>query len=191
MDEFNRKAAGLDNITGLVGNELVTIQLLMLLQFELDQTEGKRRGMDGGVDCLQHIGQSADMVFMSVRNKEAAKLLLIFYEIGNVGNDEIDAVHIVLGKTEAAVNNDHILSVLQNGHVFSDFIQTAQRNNFQFICQLMTTPFDISKSKYVDVPNGRNAADPAEKMIAPYIMERRKKPPVPAQKTELLYLRIL
>lgn len=41
----------------------------------------------------------------------------------------------------------------------------------------MTTPFDISKSKYVDVPNGRNAADPAEKMIAPYIMERRKNRP--------------
>ena len=43
--------------------------------------------------------------------------------------DKVHTVHVVLGKSQAAVDDNHILAILQDGHIFTDFIQTAQRNN--------------------------------------------------------------
>ena len=144
VDEFHGKAAGLDDVAGLVGDELGLGHHVMLLQLELDEAQRQRRGVDGGVDRLQNVGQGADVVLMAVGDEEAAQLLLVFRKIGNVGNDQVNAVHIVLREAEAAVHHDHILSVLQDGHVLSDLIQAAQRNNFQFICQYLTTPLLVS-----------------------------------------------
>ena len=93
--------------------------------------------MDRGVDRLQDIGDAADVVLMPVGDEEAAQLLLVVDEIGDVGDHKIHAVHIVLGKAQAAVDHDHVLAVLEHGHILSDFIQSAQRNNFQFFCQFV------------------------------------------------------
>ena len=59
-----------------------------------------------------------------------------FRQIAEIGDHQIHAIHIFIGETDTAVHHDHVLAVFQNGDVFSDFIQTAQRDNFQFFCQI-------------------------------------------------------
>ena len=85
--------------------------------------------MDGGIDGLQHIGQSADVILVSVGDKEATELLLVLGKVGHIGDHQIHAVHIVLGKAQAAVDDDHILAILQDGEILSDLVETAQRDD--------------------------------------------------------------
>ena len=96
---------------------------------------GQARRIDGRVDPVHHIRQRADVVLVAVGDEEAAELLLIFCKIGDVRNDKVHAVHVVLGEAEAAVDDDHVLAVFQHGHVLADLIQTAERNDLQFFCQ--------------------------------------------------------
>ena len=93
--------------------------------------------MNRCVDCLQDVGQGTDVVLMPVGDEEATQLLLIFDEVGYVRDDQVDAVHIVLRKTEAAVHTDHVLTVLQHSHILADLVQTAKRDYFQFFCQMI------------------------------------------------------
>ena len=72
------------------------------------------------------------MVFMTMGNHQTANAGFIRFQIAEVRNDHVNAVHIVFRETHAAVNQQDIFSVLNGGDVFSDFTQTAQRDNFQF-----------------------------------------------------------
>ena len=64
------------------------------------------------------------MILMAVGDEKAAQLFQIADEVGNVGNHQIYAVHIVLRKSQTAVHNNHIFAILQNGHVLSNFVQS-------------------------------------------------------------------
>ena len=57
----------------------------------------------------------------------------IFLKIGRIGNDKVDAQHIVIGKSETAVNYDNVVAVFNHGDVFSDFSDTSERNNFKLL----------------------------------------------------------
>ena len=62
--------------------------------------------------------------------------VLVGHKIGKIGDDQIDAVHVFLREAHAAVDHDHILPVLQDGTVLADLVKAAQRDNFQFFCQM-------------------------------------------------------
>ena len=142
VNEFHAEAAGLYHIAGLVGNELDLVRQLVLLQLQLDQPVGHGGAMDGAIDLLHGIGNGADVVLVTVGDEHASQFFLIGYQVGKVGNHQIHAVHILLREAHAAVDDDHILAVFQDGDVFADLIQTAQGDNFQFFCQ-KNTPFRV------------------------------------------------
>ena len=135
MDELHGEAARLHDVAGVMGHELRLAHKVVLLELELDEAQRQRRGVHGGIDGLQHIRQRADVVLVAVGDEEAAELLLVFRKIGDVRNDKVHAVHVVLGEAEAAVDDDHVLAVFQHGHVLADLIQTAERNDLQFFYQ--------------------------------------------------------
>ena len=135
MDELHLEAAGLDYIAGLVGDELDGVRQLMLLQLQLDQSIGHGGAVDGAVDLLHAVGNGTDVILMSVGNEHTPQLLLVCRQVGKIGNDQINAVHIFIRETNAAVDDDHVLAILQDGDVLADFIQAAQGNNFQFFSQ--------------------------------------------------------
>ena len=130
VDEFHGEAARLDRLSGLVGEELDGLFQMVLLQLELDDARRQARGMDGAVELLHGVGNAADMVLVAVRQEQAADLLLVLHKIGHVRNDQIDAVHVVLGEAEAAVHDDDVLAVFQNGDILADLIETAKRDDF-------------------------------------------------------------
>ena len=69
------------------------------------------------------------MVLVSVGDKNAAYLVCVFNEIADVRNDKVDTRHILVGKSHTAIDNDHIIPVLKNGHILSDLLNTAKTHN--------------------------------------------------------------
>ncbi len=62
--------------------------------------------------------------------EHAADAVLVLDEIRHVGDDKIDAVHILVREAQAAVDDDDILAVFQHGHILTDLIQAAKRDDF-------------------------------------------------------------
>ena len=141
MDEFHTEASGLHHVAGLVGDELDLVRQPVFLQLQLNQTVGHSGAMDGTVNFPHGVGNGTDVVLVAVGDEEAPQLFLVFHQVGEVGDHQIHAVHVLLREAHAAVYHDHVLAVLQDGDVLADLIQTAQRDNFQFFCQ-KNTPFD-------------------------------------------------
>ena len=106
----------------------------MLLQFEPDETGGKAGAVDGHVDLLEHVRDGAHMVLVAVGDEQAPDPGPVLDEVADVGNDEVDAVHVVPGEGHAAVHHDDLAAVLIGGHVLADLIETAQGDDFQFFC---------------------------------------------------------
>ena len=130
MDELHREGPGLHHIPRLAGNDLRFVQQAVLLQLQPDQPRGHAGGVNWGVDGAQHIGQRANVVLVAVGDEDAPDLGLVFDQVAHVGDDHVDAVHIVVGETHAAVHDNDIVAELVYGHVLADLIQTAKRNNF-------------------------------------------------------------
>ena len=74
------------------------------------------------------------MVLVSVGEKDAPDPGLILDQIAVIGNDHVNAVHIVVRETHTAVNDNDVVLILDDGHVLADLIQSAKRNDLQFFC---------------------------------------------------------
>ena len=122
VDKFDLKASGLNDVSGLMGDQLDRVGQAVLLQLQTDQAVGEGRPMHRRVDGLQYVGQGTDVILMPVGDEEAVQLLLMIDQIGHVGDHKIHAVHIVFGEAESAVYDNHILAVFQNGDILPDFI---------------------------------------------------------------------
>jgi len=103
MDEFHGEFAGLDHVARLAGDDLGLVQQPVLLQLQADQAGAHPGGIDGGVQGAEDIGQRADMVLVSVGDENPPDLVLVFDQVADVGDDHVDAVHVVIGETHATV----------------------------------------------------------------------------------------
>ena len=137
MDKLHLEHAGPDHVSRLAGVDLGGGEQVVLRQLELHQAGGHPGGVDGCVDVPQHIGEGADVILVAVGEEDAPNLGLILNQVAVVGNDHVDAVHIVVGKAHAAVHHDNVVPVFVDGHVLADLVESAQRNDFQFFCHIV------------------------------------------------------
>ena len=87
-----------------------------------------------GLGMVDHpLLQKACMVIVGMGQEDAPQLVLIFLQIGDVGDDHVHAQQIFVGEGHAGVNDDHILAVFQNSHVLADLVETAQRDDPQLL----------------------------------------------------------
>ena len=117
----------------------------MLLELQADQSRGQAGAVDGHIDLLEDVGDGPDMVLVAVGDEQTADAVLVLGEVAHVGNDKVDAVHIVAGKSHAAVHDDDLAAVLIHGHVLADLVQPAERDDLQIFCQNAFTPYESSK----------------------------------------------
>ena len=66
------------------------------------------------------------MVLVTVGYKQTAKLFLVIFEIAEIGNNKIDAEHIVLGEGDAAIDDYYIVLVFKSGTVHTYSVDTAE-----------------------------------------------------------------
>ena len=85
------------------------------------------------------------MVLVAVGNENAQDLTLVFNKVADVRNNHVDAVHVIVWESHAAVYNNNVVAILVNSQVLADLIETAQRNNFQFFSH--NNSFSNNKAK--------------------------------------------
>ena len=134
MDELHSELAGSDALARLHRDELGAFHQPMLLQLQLDEPRGEPGAVDGHVQLLEHIGNGAHVILVPVGDEQTPDAGPVLDEVADVGNDEVDAVHVVPGEGHAAVHHDDLAAVLIGGHVLADLIETAQGDDFQFFC---------------------------------------------------------
>ncbi len=66
------------------------------------------------------------MVFVAVRQDDGFDEMAILFEIGDVGNDEVDAEQFGFGEHHAGVNDDDGVAKAKGHHVHAEFPQAAQ-----------------------------------------------------------------
>ena len=103
------------------------------------------------------------MVLVAVGDDNAAQLVLVLQDIGVVGQDEVDARLLVIGEHEAGIDHDHVVSVLEHGHVLADPVKTTKRDDLEggfFLWHCWGNPFLVVNTygirRYlVSGPDGR------------------------------------
>ena len=135
VDEFHIKFPHLNHFPGLHGDQLGLFEQAVFLQLQLDEPGGQTGAVYRHIHLLENVGDGPDVVLMSVGDEQAPDAPLVFHQIGYVGNYQIDAVHISVRESHAAVHYDDFSAVFVYGHVFADLVEAAKRDDLHFFCQ--------------------------------------------------------
>ena len=72
------------------------------------------------------------MVFVPVGEDDAADVLAVFDQVGDVGDDDIDAEQLGFREHEAGIDDDDVVAPA-NGHaVHAELAETAEGDDLQF-----------------------------------------------------------
>ena len=84
-------------------------------------------------DLAQHVGQGADVVLVAVGEDDRLDVVGAVAQVGEVGQDEVDAVHLGGREHQPGVDDDDPAVVLDHGHVLADLAEAAQGQHSQFL----------------------------------------------------------
>ena len=83
------------------------------------------------VRSCSRYGRAPVWVLVAVGDDDAAELLLVLQDVGVIGQDEVDAGLPLVREHEAGVYQDHVVPVLEGGHVLADAVQAPQRDDLE------------------------------------------------------------
>ena len=132
VDQLHLHAPGTEALARLHGDDLHLLEQAELRQLDLHQPRSQAGGVDRRGQLLQHIRQRADVILMSVREHDSPDLFGVFLQVGDVRDDHVDAVHLLVRKAHTAVDHHNVTAVLIGRHVLADLAESAERNDFQF-----------------------------------------------------------
>ena len=138
-NKFNAEAAEAEYIAGFFGEYLSIVQQIMLFELEFNKRRSERSRVYGNVQVMNNIRHCADMILVTVGYNNAAHLFGICFKIRNVGNNNVNAVHILVRKAKSAVNNDYIRAKFNGCHILADLSKTAKGNDFKLMSHILTS----------------------------------------------------
>ena len=122
------------NATASAGDQRHLVGEAVLVQLQLDEARRHPGGIDGGVHIPHEVGDGPDVVLMAVGDEDGPDAVPVLDQVGEVGNDHVNAIHVVIREAHAHVHQDNVVAVLIDGEVLADLVETAERNDFQFFC---------------------------------------------------------
>lgn len=91
---------------------------------------------DGNVATLaQQIRDAADVVLVPVRQNDGNDVVEAIPDATPVGEDDVDAGLMLLGKQHAAVDDEQLSVEFEDGHVPADLAETARRDHAKVPCR--------------------------------------------------------
>ena len=100
-------------------------------QLDIDEGGGQRSAVNGnGGELVHHEGHSSDVILVTVGEDDGLEPVPVLRKIGYIGNNGVDAVHIVVGKADPAVDDYHLVTVLVDVHIFADLVKSAESGEF-------------------------------------------------------------
>ncbi len=58
----------------------------------------------GALKLGEDVGQGAGVVFVAVGDDDAPQLVAVLEDVGDIGDDQVDAQHLLFGEHEAGVD---------------------------------------------------------------------------------------
>ena len=111
-------------------DELGVAQEAVLVELRLDHAEREARAPHlAHADLAHDVRQRADVILVPVREDDGVDAARGLAQVGEVGQDEIDAGHLVAREREAAVDQDAALALLDHAEVVADLAQAAERDD--------------------------------------------------------------
>ena len=114
------------SLTSLSSTDL---EQAVLVELRLDEGEREAAAVDRLVELLEHEGQRAVVVLVAVRDDEGEHVVAALQQPADVGEDEVDAEHLVARELDAAVEDHDLAAVLDGGHVLADLAEAAERDD--------------------------------------------------------------
>src|SRR5512147_161552 len=125
-DELYLETTQLHHVQGPDAPKIGLLVQIVLPQFLPDEPERESRSVDRDLELLQKEGEGSDMVLVSVGQDHAADAGLVFDEVGEVGDHDVDAEHLCVGEHEARVDHHDVVAAFEHGHVEPDLAHAAQ-----------------------------------------------------------------
>ena len=97
----------------------------------LHQRQRERGAVNRHVQLRKQKRNAADVVFMAVRQDQAADHLPVFLQVGEIGRDDVDAQQFRIGKHHSRIDDDDVVAVTDGHRVHAELAQSAQRNYLQ------------------------------------------------------------
>ena len=97
----------------------------VFFELAVDVGEGELGAVDGDVELGENPGQAADVVFVAMGEDDGADVLLVFDEVGDVGDDDVDAEEFGLGEHEAGIDDDDVVFVAEGEAVHTELAESA------------------------------------------------------------------
>ena len=131
--ELHAEASQIDGLSVFNHLSLNGAQHIVLFQFMLNQPDSQLRPVYRRRNILQHVGQGADVILMSVRDHKTLHLVNIVFQVGDIRNYQVNSQHIIAREGKSAVHYNNTVLVLEGRHVHSDLLQASERNNFYLV----------------------------------------------------------
>ena len=112
--------------------QIGVVQQSVLFELVFDVGQGELRAPDRNVQLAENPGQGADVVFVPVGENDAFHPLPVFDQVGNIGNNNVDAQQFGFGKHQAGVDDDDIVTPAHGHAVHSELAQAAEGYDVQF-----------------------------------------------------------
>ena len=126
------KNSGFEALVGAHLAEVSVVEQSVLVEFVFDVGEGEFGAPDWNFELRKKPWQRADMVFVAVSENDASNALAIFDEIGDVGDDDVDAEEFGLGEHESGIDDDDVIAPAHGHTVHAEFAQATERDNLKF-----------------------------------------------------------
>ncbi len=135
VDEGVRDADGHDGecaegeaVAGEDFDEFGVVEEAMLFELAFDVGEGELGTVDGDVEVRQDPRKAADVILVSVGEDDAADFAAVLDEVGDVGNDDVDAEELFFGEHEAGVDDEDVVAVVEGEAVHAELAESTKRN---------------------------------------------------------------
>ena len=129
-DRFDVKTSKLYFVSGIYRSQVSLNSVFFEFIFYKPQCQS--RAVPRNLDILEQIWNRTDMVLVAVCDYHACYPFSVCNEIGKIRYDDINSVHFIIREGKPTVYNHYLVIAFEQGHVFSDLIQSADWNNLQF-----------------------------------------------------------
>ena len=132
LDRADGEGPDLETLARADLAQIGVVQQSVLVKLVFDVGQGELRAPDRHVQLAQDPGQAADVVFVTVGENDALHPLPVFGQVGNIRDNNVDAQQFGLGKHQAAVDDDNIVTPSDGHAVHPELAQAAEGYDVQF-----------------------------------------------------------
>ncbi len=130
-DEFDREGSNRDRFARPDRLQAIGVIDLVLIELRLEQGERERRSVDRAVEERHHVRHAADVVLVTVGQHECLDLVAAGFQVGAVGDDQIDAELVGIREHDTGIHDDRGVLPGQRHHVHAELAEAAERDDFE------------------------------------------------------------